>query len=67
MNGCHVHQAFCLNKFGQFWMESRHTPLSSFHVVQFLQNPAQSEETDLIIEKGRGGNLKLNEIMSMKW
>ena len=65
VNGCHIHQAFFLNKFGEFWIESRHTYLSPFHMVRFHQNAARPDETKIIIERGRGGNLELNEIMSI--
>ena len=65
VNGCHIHVAFFLNKFGQFWMESRLTHLSPFHMVLFHQNPAQSEETKMIIERGTGGEFELNEITSI--
>ena len=63
--GLYVHQAFFENRSGFHWKENQHTFLSAFHMIRFLSNPAQTKQIELLIKRGRGGKLEMNEILKL--
>ena len=63
--GLHVHQAFFENPSGNHWTENQHTFLSAFHMIRFLSNPAQTDQIRLLMKRGTGGTVEMNEILKL--